>query len=67
MVFWWTLQKVRLRELTLRLVQIRRENIRIKVRVNTLYSGAFSVYVSSCQDSVLSLVFFIIVLGALTR
>ena len=67
MVFWWTLQKVRLCESTLRLVQVRRENIGIKVRMNTLYSGAFSVYVSSCQDSVLSLVFFIIVLGALTR
>ena len=66
-VLWRALRKVGMPEWIVRVVQILYKNARNRVKINNSYSDVFRVQVGVHQDSVLSLLKFIIVLEALSR
>ena len=65
-VIWWALRKLGVDEWIMRLVQGMYSNARSRVRVGEGYSEEFEVKVGVHQGSVLSQLFFIIVLEALS-
>ena len=66
-VIWWALRKLGVEEWIVRLVQGMYANARRRIRVGEGYSEEFEVKVGVHQDSVLSLLLFIIVFEALSR
>ena len=66
-VLWWAMRKVGVEEWIVRLVQAMHNNASSRVRVGSEYSEEFKVGVGVHQGSVLSPLFFIIVLEALSR
>ena len=54
-------------EWIVRVIQVMYQNARSQVRVNNLFGDVFNVQVGVYQGSVLSLLLFIIVLGALSQ
>ena len=66
-VIWWALRKLGIEEWIVRLVQGMFTNARSQVRVGEGFSKEFEVKVGVHQGSVLSPLFFIIVLEALSR
>ena len=66
-VIWWAMRKLGIDEWLLRLVQSMYKDVRSRVRVGDGYSEEFGVGVGVHQGFVLSPLFFIIVLEALSR
>ena len=66
-VLWWALRSLGIDEWVMRAVQAMYSNSRSRVRVGSSYSEEFGVGVGVHQSSVLSPLFFIIVLEALSR
>ena len=66
-IIWWALRKLGVEEWIVRLVQGMYMNAWSRVRVGEGYSEEFEVTVSVHQDSILSLLLFIIVLETLSR
>ena len=64
-VIWWAMRKLGIDKWLVHLVQSMYKDVRIRVRVGDGYSEEFGVL--GVQDSVLSLLLFIIVLEALSR
>ena len=66
-VIWWALRKLGVEEWIMRLVQGMYANARSRVHVGKGYSEGFEVKIGVHQGSVLSPLFFIIVLKALSQ
>ena len=66
-VIWWAMRKLDVEEWIVKLVQGMYENVRSRVRVGDGLSEKFEVKADVHQRSVLSPLFFIIVLEALSR
>ena len=66
-VIWWAMRKLGIDKWLVLLVQSKYKDVRSRVRVGDGYSEEFGVGVGVHQDSVLSLLLFIIVLEALSR
>ena len=66
-VIWWAMRKLGIDEWLVRLVQSMYKDVSSRVRVGDGYSEEFGVGVGVNQGSVLSPLFFIIVLEALSR
>ena len=64
-VIWWSMRKLKIDEWLVRIVQSMYKEVRSRVRVGDEYSNLFDVRVDVHQGSVLSPLFFVVVLEAL--
>ena len=66
-VLWWAMRKLGIDEWIIRVVKVMYDGANSRVRVNGFFSKSFEVTVGVHQGSILSLLFFAILIEALSR